>query len=133
VDRLGPSMSIHLGTFETDEYVVTDHPAIALLCEFRDNFADLDSGKTHAIFKPAPHGATAALTRKQREKDRIWLETVEIIKRSYGFPTRSAAERLLAAKLRKAGETRRGKPVSARTLKNLYDHLKRSASYKLHL
>jgi hypothetical protein len=125
VDRLRPSMSIHLVTLKRGGQVVTDHPAIALLCEFLDYFGDIDSGKLHAIFKPAPHGATAALTAKQREQDRIWLKSVDIIKRRYGLPTKSAAERLLAVKLRKAGKTRRGKPVSARTLKSLRDHLRR--------
>jgi hypothetical protein len=126
VDRLRPSTSTHLATLKTGEHVVADHPAIALLCEFLDNLDDLDSGKTHAIFKSAPRGATAALTAKQRERDRIWLTSVEIIRRRHGLPTKSAAESLLAAKLQKAREMRRGKPVSARSLKNLRDHLKRS-------
>ncbi len=125
-DGLRPSTDVLLCTLKTGEPLLTDHPAIALLEEAIDAVGDLDIGKTHAIFKSAPRGATAALTAKQRERDRIWLTSVEIIKRRHGLPTKSAAESLLAAKLQKAGEMRRGKPVSARTLKNLRDHLKRS-------
>jgi hypothetical protein len=122
VDRLRPSMSTHLNTLRTGVPIVTDHPAVAFLDESLDDLSDLDNGRTPDIFEPATHGATATLTAKQRQRDRIWLLSVEILKRRFGLPTKSAAERLLAAKLRKAHETRRGKPVTAQTLKSLRDH-----------
>jgi hypothetical protein len=125
-DGLRPSTNVLLGTLKTGEPILTDHPAIALLEEAIDAANDLDNGRTHEIFERVSHGANATLTAKQRKQDRIWLRSVEIVQRREGLPTKSAARRSLAVKLRKAGETRRGKHVTAQILKSLRDHSKKT-------
>jgi hypothetical protein len=124
-DGLGPVMHMPLGQTSTGELLVTDHAAIALLDELVDAFSDLENGKTHTVFKPVSHGATATLTVQQRKQDRVWREAVHAVKQFHGLRTVTDAERFLAKRLREAGKKRKGKPVTAETLKSLRDHPKK--------
>jgi hypothetical protein len=124
-DGLGPVMHVPLGQTSTGELIVTDHAAIALLDELVDAFSDLENGKTHTVFKPVSHGATATLTVRQRKRDQVWREAVHIVKQFHGLRTVTDAERFLAKKLREAGKKRKGKAVTAAMLKSLRDHPKK--------
>jgi hypothetical protein len=123
-EGLKPSTDKPVGVLDTGQVVVVAHPALALLDDLIDALADLDRGKTHAALKVASEAENAALTTKQRKWDEAMLDAVDIVKRAKGFKTRVEAERFLARNMRKNGVMRRGKAITARTLKRLRDYEK---------
>lgn len=108
-----------------EENVYVQHGAVGLLDSFVEALKDLDRGNVHPALKRASDTANAALSAEQRRQDEVWLTTVSALKEARGYPNRARAERELAGILRKAGETRKGKPITAATLKSLRDHPKK--------
>ena len=121
-DGLKPATDLFVGLVDEDVSLVRSHPAAELLDELMDAFVDLESGKTHCVFEPAPYGANASLTIGERKWDDEVLAAVMGIKRAKGFKTRKKAEEFLAAKLNAGGRKHRGtRRYTAALLKTLRD------------
>ena len=84
-DGLKPATDLFVGLVDEDVSLVRSHPAAELLDELMDAFVDLESGKTHCVFEPAPYGANASLTIGERKWDDEVLAAVMGIKRAKGF------------------------------------------------
>ena len=120
IEGLRPTLDQHLGTLETGEVIVTDHPAMRVLDQLKDAIKDLDLSKTHPALRPNSYGAPNTLTRAEQKFDTTLLEAVLILQRIKGFSNRNMTERKLASILR--GKIfRRSAPITAQRLKQIRD------------
>jgi hypothetical protein len=101
--------------------VVTPHWSMAALEALGDALADLDRGTTPVLLKKAAGGSGAALSTEERKRDEALIGALPVLSAA-GLCKDGRPEVFLAAKL--AGLTRRGKPITARVLRNLRSNIR---------
>jgi hypothetical protein len=101
--------------------VVTPHWSMAALEALVDALADLDRGTTPVLLKKAAVGSGAALSTEERKRDEALMEALPVISAAR-LCKDGGPEVFLAEKL--AGLTRRGKPITARVLRNLRSNIR---------
>lgn len=114
--HLGDALATSAGKSDDGFMLLYSHPVAEHIHMLSEALADVEHGVTDPILKAPDKRRGAKLHARQRERDRILLQGLQIFQRQHNLKTRTEAAHKFAKALKKGGYTRRGKALSAAQL-----------------
>jgi hypothetical protein len=115
-------LDTEIGRLDDGTTIYAKHHISELISGLAKAFGDLVFGKTDELFKPNPHGANRMLSWRQRERDRVLIQTLQIYRRSKGKKNQKKAAADLAKALKAEGYQRNGKILTGQQIVRLKSH-----------